>query len=62
MVPIYAYFAKKRCLPNRQERFEIFIYSNATREDDKTELFKSIVPQSSAHGNPGKIRCGMGNS
>lgn len=27
-----------------EERFEIFIYSNATREDDKTELFKSIVP------------------
>eukprot|EP00913_Durusdinium_trenchii_P000188 g171.t1 len=26
------------------EQFEIFIYSNATREDDKTEVFKSLVP------------------
>ena len=26
-----------------QEQFEIYIYSNATREDDKTEVFKSIV-------------------
>ena len=26
-----------------QEQFEIFIYSNATREDDKTELFKTLV-------------------
>jgi len=27
-----------------KEQFEIYIYSNATREDDKTEVFKSIVP------------------
>ena len=39
-------------LSNREERFEIFIYSNATREDDKTELFKSIVPKSSATALP----------
>lgn len=26
--------------------FEVFLYSNAAREDDKTELFKSMVPES----------------
>jgi len=25
--------------------FEVFLYSNTTREDDKTELFKSMVPE-----------------
>eukprot|EP00931_Biecheleriopsis_adriatica_P019739 TRINITY_DN13377_c0_g1_i1.p1 TRINITY_DN13377_c0_g1~~TRINITY_DN13377_c0_g1_i1.p1 ORF type:complete len:933 (-),score=143.86 TRINITY_DN13377_c0_g1_i1:137-2875(-) len=27
-----------------KEQFDVFIYSNASREDDKTELFKSFVP------------------
>mmetsp|Transcript_130112 Transcript_130112/g.259538 ORF Transcript_130112/g.259538 Transcript_130112/m.259538 type:complete len:861 (+) Transcript_130112:64-2646(+) len=27
------------------ELFEVFLYSNATREDDKTELFKSMVSE-----------------
>ena len=38
-------------LPDRQvhvyiaeEQFDVFIYNNASREDDKTELFKSLVP------------------
>eukprot|EP00439_Symbiodinium_sp_Y106_P065816 s1820_g10.t1 len=26
------------------EQFDVFIYNNASREDDKTELFKSLVP------------------
>eukprot|EP00429_Kryptoperidinium_foliaceum_P037664 CAMPEP_0176177168 /NCGR_PEP_ID=MMETSP0120_2-20121206/90764_1 /TAXON_ID=160619 /ORGANISM="Kryptoperidinium foliaceum, Strain CCMP 1326" /LENGTH=904 /DNA_ID=CAMNT_0017515261 /DNA_START=64 /DNA_END=2778 /DNA_ORIENTATION=+ len=27
-----------------RDQFEIFLYSNASREDEKTELFKSMVP------------------
>ena len=26
-----------------KEQFDVFIYNNASREDDKTELFKSLV-------------------
>lgn len=29
---------------HNRDAFEIFLYSNATREDDKTQLFKSMVP------------------
>lgn len=28
-----------------RDRFEVFLYSNTSREDDKTELFKAAVPQ-----------------
>ncbi len=37
-----------------QEQFEIYIYSNATREDEKTELFKSIVSGCSRNNHQGK--------
>lgn len=28
-----------------REQFEVILYSNTTREDDKTELFKNLVPE-----------------
>jgi len=28
-----------------RDKFDIFLYSNTSREDDKTELFKSMVPE-----------------
>mmetsp|Transcript_15238 Transcript_15238/g.32864 ORF Transcript_15238/g.32864 Transcript_15238/m.32864 type:complete len:992 (-) Transcript_15238:870-3845(-) len=31
---------------HNRELFEVFLYSSAAREDDKTELFKSFVPES----------------
>ena len=36
----------KRIKPHSgcEEQFEIYIYNNASREDDKTEVFKTLVP------------------
>ena len=32
-----------------QEQFEIFIYNNSSREDEKTELFKTFVSDAPRH-------------